>query len=125
MIGGRLQPDDVQAIAHAVVELLRDEQPAPTPRLLDAAEVAARFSVDRGWVYDHADALGAVWLGTGPKARLRFDPEKVTAALSAFDAGKGAGAPAPAPRRRSRRRTPRASGTGLELLPVRGVTSTR
>lgn len=45
--------------------------------LLTAAEVAARFSVDRGWVYAHANDLGVVKIGDGPRPRLRFDPAVV------------------------------------------------
>jgi hypothetical protein len=42
--------------------------------LLTAAEVAARFSVDRSWVYAHARELGVLRIGDGPRPRLRFDP---------------------------------------------------
>jgi hypothetical protein len=45
--------------------------------LLTAAEVAARFSVDRSWVYAHARELGVVRIGEGPRPRLRFDPAVV------------------------------------------------
>jgi hypothetical protein len=45
--------------------------------LLTAAEVAARFSVDRSWVYAHARELGVVKIGNGPRPRLRFDPAVV------------------------------------------------
>ena len=45
--------------------------------MLTAAQVAARFNVDRGWVYAHAAELGVVRLGEGPRARLRFDPAVV------------------------------------------------
>ena len=50
-------------------------------RLLTAAEVAARFSVDRSWVYAHARELGVVKLGSGPRPRLRFDPAVITQRL--------------------------------------------
>lgn len=75
----------VEAVARRVVELLRDEGLAapPEPRLLDAAEVATRFGVSAEWVRDHADDLGAVRLGDGPRPRLRFDPDAVRKALSA------------------------------------------
>jgi hypothetical protein len=46
----------------------------PADGLLTAAQVAARFNVDRGWVYAHAEQLGVVRLGDGPRPRLRFDP---------------------------------------------------
>ncbi len=44
-----------------------------TDGLLTAAQVAARFNVDRSWVYAHAEELGVVRLGSGPRPRLRFD----------------------------------------------------
>lgn len=102
----RLDPISVEAIACRVAELLRDE-----PRdaeLIDAIEVARRFGVSREFVYEHADDLGAVRLGDGPKARLRFAPELVRERL---------GAEKPKPRyavsqRRSRR-------PGRDLLRVR------
>ena len=50
---------------------------AEPARLLTAAEVAARLSVARGWVYEHARELGVVRLGDGPRPRLRFDPAVV------------------------------------------------
>ena len=50
--------------------------------LIDAAAVARSFGVSRDWVYAHTDELGAVRLGSGPKARLRFDPEEVKERLA-------------------------------------------
>ena len=52
------------------------------PALLTAAEVASRFNVARSWVYAHANELGAIRLGTGPRARLRFDPAIVEQVLN-------------------------------------------
>jgi hypothetical protein len=60
--------------------------------LLTAAEVAARFSVDRTWVYSHARELGVVKIGSGPRPRLRFDPAVV--AQRQLSAGPRAPAPA-------------------------------
>ena len=117
----RLHPDDVQAIALAVVALL-PEQPAATAAtaLIDAAEVARRFGVSAEWARDHSEDLGAVRLGDGPRPRLRFDPARVSAALTGRSAGERSGlraesAPAPNPPRRTRRR----SGSVLDTLPVR------
>jgi hypothetical protein len=125
MSGGRLHPDDVHAIARTVVELLREEPPTRTPRLLDASQVADMLGLSRDAVYARADELGAVRLGDGPKARLRFDPAKVAAALDAFDGSKRSERPTPAPQRASRRRTSGATAGGNqqvpELLPIRGV----
>jgi predicted DNA-binding transcriptional regulator AlpA len=78
----RLDPGSVRAVASAVADLLR-VQDLPTARtLLTPAEVASRYGVSRTWVYAHAKELGAVRLGTGPKARLRFDADRVEEALA-------------------------------------------
>ena len=44
-----------------------------TERLLTADELAAWLRVDRAYVYEHAAELGVFRLGSGPRARLRFD----------------------------------------------------
>lgn len=71
----------VEAIAQRVADLLRDDRLGGDH--VDAAEVARRFSVSREFVYAHAADLGAIRLGDGPKARLRFDPAKVADELAA------------------------------------------
>lgn len=114
----------VEAVARRVVELLRDEGlAAPAePRLLDAAEVAERFGVSAEWVRDHADDLGAVRLGDGPRPRLRFDADAVREALSARSGSgrseaQGFGSTAgPRPIRGSA-----GSGEGVGQLPRRSV----
>jgi hypothetical protein len=63
-----LDPDDVEAIARRVAELV-----GRPSKLVDAQTVAGELRVDRDWVYAHARQLGAVRLGPGPKARMRFD----------------------------------------------------
>jgi hypothetical protein len=70
----------ILAVAREVAVLLR-RSPEPAGRLLTAAQVAARFNVDRGWVYAHAEELGVVRLGSGPRPRLRFDPAIVAQRL--------------------------------------------
>ena len=57
-------------------------QPAIAQRIV-ASEVAVAFKVTRGWVYAHADELGAIRLGDGPRPRLRFDPAVVAQRLQA------------------------------------------
>ena len=64
----------VEAIARRVVELL-ERRGLQRRELVDAAELARRFGIERSWVYSHAIELGAVKLGGGAKPRLRFDPE--------------------------------------------------
>jgi hypothetical protein len=75
-------PDLVEAIARRVVELLDGRLPATEPPLLSALEVARHFGVGRKWVYEHAEELGAIRLGAGRRARMRFDPTVVAARLS-------------------------------------------
>jgi hypothetical protein len=75
-----------EPLAHRVVEILRTEAPSPTGdpprRWLTAKEVAQRLGVTRRWVYEHASELGARRIGSGPRPRLRFWPEAVTAAVA-------------------------------------------
>ena len=67
------------AIVARVVEVLREEGLSPRPSeataWLDAQEVAQRLGVSREWVYEHADELGALRIGSGPRPRLRFPPQ--------------------------------------------------
>ncbi|MGA8720316.1 MAG: hypothetical protein WB557_20070 [Solirubrobacteraceae bacterium] len=66
------------AIVARVVEVLREEGLSPRPSeataWLHAQEVAQRLGVSREWVYEHADELGALRIGSGPRPRLRFPP---------------------------------------------------
>lgn len=80
----RLDSDSVRDIADRVAELLDGgppERPAGPGRHLTAAQVAAWWGVDRGWVYANAERLGAMRLGSGARPRLRFDPARVGEAL--------------------------------------------
>jgi hypothetical protein len=90
-----LGPTLVEAIAQRVAELLRTEL-GLTPRLLTPSEVADRFAVSRTWVYEHAKELGAIRLGDGPRARLRFDPDRVRLVLSRGSEQDAARATSPA-----------------------------
>jgi hypothetical protein len=105
------------AVAERVVERLRDEAvpPSEPTALLDARALAARLGVSTGFVYSRSAELGAVRLGNGPKARLRFDLER---ALEAHASGVP-GCTAPATPRAAKRRPRRAASSG-ELLPIRG-----
>jgi hypothetical protein len=77
--GLRLAPESIEALACRLAELLRpdDRQAGAPQRLISAATVAEWWGVDRRWVYDHADQLGARRLGAGKRPRLRFDPDDV------------------------------------------------
>lgn len=103
----QLDEASIEAVAARVADLLRGED--MSAELVDAGEVARRFNVSRDFVYGHADDLGAVRLGDGPRARLRFDPATVAERLSAP-------AHSPARPRRERQRRRRTEDT---LLPIR------
>ena len=77
-----LSAEDVEAVARRTVELLRGERPA-TFALVDARELADRLGVHPSFVYAHATELGAMRLGTGRKARIRFDVDRARQALDA------------------------------------------
>ena len=123
----RMHPADLELLAELVSERLarRLERAAvPTrPEWLTAAEVAARFGVERDWVYSHRDELGAVPLGEtgeGRRPRLRFDAEAVAERLRARSQGKGSSAPKRAPRLASPDRERRVTPSGRPLLPFEG-----
>lgn len=78
----RLAPDTVDQLAQRVAELVGEQLSVPVSSqdrdgLLSASEVSEWWGVHRGWVYEHAAELGAIPIGTGPRPRLRFDPEQV------------------------------------------------
>lgn len=110
-----LTDETIEAVARRVAELLdassADQSAVPNriTDLVDAAEVARRFSLSRDYIYSHADELGVVRLGTGPRARLRFDPERVLEAL----------APRPFSPAEPTRKRPRHRAT-VALLPIGG-----
>jgi len=102
----RLHPDDVEAIARRVAELLRIDTEKLAARLVDAATLARMLGVERDWVYAHARELQAVRLG-GERGRLRFD---VAAVFRSLDLQP----PAPV----GRHSPARSLDVGGELLPI-------
>jgi hypothetical protein len=72
---GDADPGFVDAVARRVVELLCEEGVVSRegPRLLTVAAVSQEFGVSTDWLYANARRLGAIRLGPGPRARLRFD----------------------------------------------------
>lgn len=108
----RLDESSVNAVAERVAELLRDE--SARPDLIDAAEVARRFSVSRDYVYEHADELGAIRLGTGSRPPLRFDPVTVRERIAQRTIQV---------RKLQREsRAPVRSRSSVDLLPIKGGT---
>ncbi len=117
----------IEAIARRTAELLRDELLAELGalvadhrgdhdgKLIDVKEVARRFDVGVDYVYANAGRLGAIRLGGGPRARLRFDPAMVDKALRA----DAAAPPEPTPPRPRSPRRPAAKRQPSELLPIK------
>src|SRR4051794_5586196 len=112
-----LDPDDIEAVARRVAELLRASTRATEP-LVDAAQLARILGVERDWVYARANRLGAVRLGDGPKARLRFDMARVRATLAAAGPGEQPSREEPVRRRRGRPRR-HAGAAGVPLIQGR------
>jgi hypothetical protein len=84
----RLAPESIEALATRLAELLGEpgeQEPAAAgeKKMISAVKVSELWGVSRRWVYDHAEALGALRLGSGPRPRLRFDPEEVAERLGA------------------------------------------
>jgi hypothetical protein len=94
----RLAPESIEALAVRLAEILTTTDPGEASDtdedgMISAARVAELWEVQRRWVYEHRDDLGAVELGKGPRPRLRFDPEVVAERLGAPRAGRHSGRP--------------------------------
>lgn len=126
MTGDRTLTDaDLDAIARRVAEVMEARRPSPAPQLLTASEVARLYGVTPAWVRERASELGALRLGDGPRAPLRFDPKAVTECWTAGGTGGRSdkspdGIESPARPRRSGRRSPSAGTPRLDLVPVIG-----
>ncbi|WP_035125722.1 hypothetical protein [Conexibacter woesei] len=120
----RLDPGSLDELAHRVADLVHQQhEPVRAPveddgRLLSAAQVAARWGIERSWVYEHADDLGVRRLGTGVRPRLRFDPTRVAAYLER--PGPAIAAPVGETHGADVRRSPGIASDCAEGLPFRG-----
>jgi fumarylacetoacetate (FAA) hydrolase family protein len=78
-----LSDGDVEAIAEATAARLAEIVSAAPGSfaLVDARQLARDLGVSLDYVYAHATELGAMRLGTGPKARIRFDLDRARQAL--------------------------------------------
>jgi hypothetical protein len=82
-----LTPDAIEQIAQRVAQLLHHDHhehtraPEASTTLMNAGQLARHLGVTRAWVYEHANELGAITLGDGPRPRLRFDPETAAQTL--------------------------------------------
>ncbi len=114
----KLHPEAVEAVALKVVEIL-EHRGVQKRALVDAAELARMFGIERSWVYSHAIELGAVKLGDGPKPRLRFDPEVAARVLRRAGDVPAADPPARSGERADRPRAGRGreGSAAIPLLP--------
>lgn len=92
--------------------------------LVDAAAVAAYLGVSIGYVYEHADELGARRLGTGPRARLRFSLADVDERLTSCTPNRKSDRRDPSAQAASASGRRRRTGTQVKLLPIRGAERT-
>jgi hypothetical protein len=105
-----IEHQDIEAIAHRVVELLE----APPRKLLTVAEVARLLAVEPGFVYAHQAELGVVRLpGKGRRPALRFDRDTLLERLDRSHATHDQ----PSARRGRRAQRARDATSLIELLP--------
>jgi hypothetical protein len=92
------------------------------PQLVDAATVARWFGVSPAWVREHADELGVSRIGTGPRPRMRFDPDRVAAVIrqrAALSGSSGSQEPdRPVVERRAPRRRARSRGAKTQTVAI-------
>jgi hypothetical protein len=84
---------DIEAIAERTAHHFANLLERPTPsahRLLEAKELASTLNVSVDFVYAHAAELGAMRLGDGPRARLRFDLRTAETAMKAHRRARSA-----------------------------------
>ena len=107
---------DLDTLADAVVERIQSHAPA-RPALVDAVTLARHLGMSRAWCYEHRAELGAVTIGDGPKARLRFNLDVALAAFQRLQPdAPSASAQPPKPKPARRRR----STSSVPLLPIAG-----
>ncbi len=109
-------PGLVDAVARRVVELLREEGAVSRegPRLLTVAAVSQEFGVSIDWLYANAARLGAIRLGSGPRARMRFDRATIADRIAKVASHAARDRSSPRKRRRGTR-----EGADGDLLPIR------
>lgn len=75
---------DLDAIAEVTARRVAEivSLPASTTfALVSARELARELGVSQDYVYSHADELGGMRLGSGRRARIRFDLDRARRAL--------------------------------------------
>jgi hypothetical protein len=105
-LAASIAPIVASEVARQVIGARRERE------FLDASELARALGVERDWIYEHQEQLGAIRLGKGPRPRLRFELMRAVQALDDLPAARRArpagvhqGVPVPRRRRaRGRRR---------------------
>ena len=121
-----LTPQAVEQVASRVAQMLQrqQQQSAEIPGakeqqgFLNVAQLARHLGLNPAWIYEHADELGAIRIGDGPKARIRFDLYTATQALRQHQPGRTQG-PATATPRKPRRSPASPYRTNAPLLEIR------
>lgn len=98
-----LSEDQLDRLADLLAMKLARVKPA-APKMLTVEDVCTTLQVSRAWVYENASRLGGVKLGSAQRAPLRFDRERVAAALDPLGRPDRAQTRAPRTNVRQRRR---------------------
>lgn len=87
-----LTPQAIEQIATRVATLVHRQQQQQQEQergqtkqelgMVTVSQLATYLKLNPAWVYEHADELGAIRIGNGPKARIRFDFQTAKAALA-------------------------------------------
>lgn len=105
-----LTVDDARLVAEQLADVLAERgllvgAGEAQGRVLDVVQVAGLLGRSRDWVYQHAAELGAFKMGAGPRARLGFDEQAITAWKRDRAVGLRSPIPDARPLPRSRRRS--------------------
>lgn len=84
------------------------------PDLLTTEQTAKSLAVSEDFVREHAAELGAIRIGHGSRAPLRFEPTRI----EDWKERQRLDAPAPTRTRKPHRPGLRAAPPGIELLPL-------
>lgn len=75
-----LSEQQLDRLADRVAIRLAATRPPAKP-MLTVEDICTTFQVSRAWVYENAGLLGGFKLGSGRRAPLRFDSDRVRAML--------------------------------------------
>lgn len=111
-----LDHEDIEAIAEKVAELI---SPGTDGKLITVSQLSESRGLSQDWIYANAAQLGAIRLGDGPRARLRFSLAKADAYLATLQVVS----PVEPKKKERKRRKKVANGStpyGVPRLEVKG-----